>query len=334
MRKKDHSVLLSILATILVVAVLCGVAYGTHILTYKPAPSPAPAEVRAEASPTPEAEPEPTPTPEPVHEHTWQEATCTEPRTCLTCGETEGEPLGHQPTPADYWTPSVCSVCGQELAPPLTPEFELHGLKANVKLGETVDYHTVCGTEAPDTPTLGKATVQRYEICPSAEGIESIPGKTWNLPEKEGFEWRLVSWELVFSDENAQQWGMNIKTAFTDYYAIPEMIPEERAQVDHNGAKHILTADTVWSDENNWYSETITVTYLGTEYECLHVYDGGFEDWNNGSRKFHYTEAVQLPAGYDGYISVLYNAAKGEAGTDWRFIYDIADEETLFFRMD
>ena len=27
------------------------------------------------------------------HEHTWSEATCTEPKTCSECGETEGEPL-------------------------------------------------------------------------------------------------------------------------------------------------------------------------------------------------------------------------------------------------
>ena len=29
------------------------------------------------------------------HIHTWQDATCTEPRTCTGCGETEGEPAGH-----------------------------------------------------------------------------------------------------------------------------------------------------------------------------------------------------------------------------------------------
>ena len=29
------------------------------------------------------------------HIHTWQDATCTEPRTCTGCSETEGEPAGH-----------------------------------------------------------------------------------------------------------------------------------------------------------------------------------------------------------------------------------------------
>lgn len=27
--------------------------------------------------------------------HEWQEATCTNPKTCSACGETEGEALGH-----------------------------------------------------------------------------------------------------------------------------------------------------------------------------------------------------------------------------------------------
>lgn len=29
--------------------------------------------------------------------HEWAEATCTEPKTCTKCGETEGDPLEHTP---------------------------------------------------------------------------------------------------------------------------------------------------------------------------------------------------------------------------------------------
>lgn len=28
-------------------------------------------------------------------QHQWEEATCTTPKTCTQCGETEGEALGH-----------------------------------------------------------------------------------------------------------------------------------------------------------------------------------------------------------------------------------------------
>lgn len=47
------------------------------------------------------------------HEHEWQDATCTEPRTCATCDEQEGEPLGHTWIPATCTEAEHCSVCGQ-----------------------------------------------------------------------------------------------------------------------------------------------------------------------------------------------------------------------------
>ena len=45
------------------------------------------------------------------HEHTWTDATCDEPKTCNSCGETEGGPLGHTWVDATCTTPKTCSVC-------------------------------------------------------------------------------------------------------------------------------------------------------------------------------------------------------------------------------
>lgn len=47
------------------------------------------------------------------HEHTWKEATCTEPKTCTECGETEGEALGHTWEEATCTEPRHCSICGE-----------------------------------------------------------------------------------------------------------------------------------------------------------------------------------------------------------------------------
>ncbi len=47
------------------------------------------------------------------HEHTWKDATCTEPKTCTECGETEGEPLGHTWIDATCTSPKTCEICGQ-----------------------------------------------------------------------------------------------------------------------------------------------------------------------------------------------------------------------------
>ena len=46
-----------------------------------------------------------------LHQHEWQDATCEAPKTCATCGETEGEALGHTWDDATCVSPKTCSVC-------------------------------------------------------------------------------------------------------------------------------------------------------------------------------------------------------------------------------
>ena len=46
------------------------------------------------------------------HEHEWQEATCAEARTCVGCGDREGEPLGHDWEEATCAAPKTCRRCG------------------------------------------------------------------------------------------------------------------------------------------------------------------------------------------------------------------------------
>lgn len=53
------------------------------------------------------------------HEHTWDEATCTTPKTCSECGETEGETLGHTWEEATCTTAKTCSVCNEIEGAPL-----------------------------------------------------------------------------------------------------------------------------------------------------------------------------------------------------------------------
>ena len=46
------------------------------------------------------------------HTHTWEEATCTTPKTCTGCGLKEGTALGHDWTAATCTTPKACERCG------------------------------------------------------------------------------------------------------------------------------------------------------------------------------------------------------------------------------
>ena len=45
--------------------------------------------------------------------HNWSDATCTAPKTCSKCGETEGEALGHTWVDATCKVAKTCSVCAE-----------------------------------------------------------------------------------------------------------------------------------------------------------------------------------------------------------------------------
>ena len=58
-----------------------------------------------------------------VCNHEWNDATCTTPKTCEKCGETDGSKLGHNLTPATCTTPSKCERCEEEINAALGHEF-------------------------------------------------------------------------------------------------------------------------------------------------------------------------------------------------------------------
>lgn len=47
------------------------------------------------------------------HVHTWENATCDTPKTCSSCGETQGTALGHDWQGGDCSEPKTCSRCGE-----------------------------------------------------------------------------------------------------------------------------------------------------------------------------------------------------------------------------
>ena len=55
------------------------------------------------------------------HTHVWEAATCISPKTCKTCGYSEGSPGNHQWIPATYTSPKKCSVCGTTSGKALNP---------------------------------------------------------------------------------------------------------------------------------------------------------------------------------------------------------------------
>lgn len=231
--------------------------------------------------------------------HEWQEATCTQPRTCIVGHETEGEAQGHTWQEADYFIPQTCLVCGETQGDPLQPSFEAHGLSINARVDETYDYVTCCSADKSRT-TVGKLTFSNYrEFGTGMSGLED-------------YEWRAVHIEIAFSDENAYDYGIEVHYICEDYYDTEAW-------------------EGVYEDDN---SKRYTIRFNGKDYtECQVMFSGpGYSERDDGVITWEGEAFVIVPKGYDGMVICFRNGA-----VEWSedlYIYDVADEDTIFFRMD
>lgn len=228
--------------------------------------------------------------------HDWQED-CTHPRTCTVCGETQGEAAEHSWQEADYFTPQTCTVCGKTQGEPRQPSFEAHGLSVNARVGETYDYVTCCAEDKSLT-TVGKLTFSDYRIFEDRI--------------TEGYEWRAVHIKIEFSDDNARDYGIGVHYSNENYYDTEAW-------------------DEVYDRDDN--RKKYTIRYNGKDYtECESIFSGpGYGEWENGVLTWEGDSFVIVPAGYDGMVVCFRNA--GLEGKTGDYIYDVADEDTIFFRM-
>lgn len=249
------------------------------------------------------------------HEHTWTEATCTEPKTCSECGKTEGEALGHDwaeatcaapmtctrcgategealehtATKATYQSSAVCTVCGAEVGDPLTPAFEAEGVKGTfMEVGRPYPYRTLC-YDNPSEETICTVTVTNTETFASDETHEA----------KDGYEWKIVELEVLIDDRNGYTYGYQVEQCNEDYYDI-QLLDETLAEI----APPAEGYDSQYTFSVNWNGE---------EYECMYNYIDDSTGWRDDgttllTKRFEYL----VPAGYDGCVIGFYNAA-----TEW-----------------
>lgn len=235
--------------------------------------------------------------------HTWVEATCTEPKYCSVCGETEGNALEHTLTEANYQQAATCEVCGEIVGDVLPPAFEEYNVKGQfIELGKTYDYVASCYDDK-NYKTTGQATVVDYQTFASDDTHEA----------KEGYEWKIVTFELVFSDENAQKYGVQIGSCKENYYDI--IGHDESSVYDDNGVG------------------TFTVNWNGQDYaECKYISEENSPGWKGNILTITRTCEWLLPVGYDGMINGLYD--RSITWEEGMHIYDVANDDTLFFRLD
>lgn len=104
-------------------------------------------------------------TPPAACNHSWKDATCTEPKTCKTCGATNGKAVGHNWKDATCTDPKKCKTCGKTegntlshvevIQPAAHATFSVPGLTEGV-------YCKLCGEtlkEQTEIPALGSNMV-------------------------------------------------------------------------------------------------------------------------------------------------------------------------------
>ncbi|MBR5125524.1 MAG: hypothetical protein IKU68_02190 [Oscillospiraceae bacterium] len=240
------------------------------------------------------------------HVHVWQEADCETAKTCIDCSETEGEPLGHTSTEANYQDASVCTVCGAVTGEVLQPDMEKYGITEFMEPGTVYPYTTELGEG--DVLTVGEVEVLSYEVFPSSE----------EYPAKEGYEWRVATFRMSFFGYMAYRYGVDTEYNIEDYYNIT------------------LLDDTVVYHEEE-ACDTYTVNYHGQLMEVMQ-YDSytwdrwmwkNDQNWVDGKIVFAYC----VPEGYDGAVVGFRNSEI--EWTDDMHLYDVyTPENFLLFRLD
>lgn len=181
--------------------------------------------------------------------------------------------------------------------------FEKAGLECNLKLGEPAVYYSIAYDE--DIPIYAYVTVVSDEIIPSSDVLQAKPG----------YEWRRVTVQIISDDPDVWALGIMTSTSTEDYYDFV-----------YHDATCVYNADT---DRTTFSTVKDGVVY--PECEQFVSYGEWINDYDletMGQIRDYY---FCIPVGYDGMVISL-----RDASIPWlegQYICDVADENTLFYRL-
>ena len=259
------------------------------------------------------------------HTHTWNEATCTAPKTCAECGETEGEVLAHQFGEATCAAAAACSVCGETKGEPLAHQF-------GEATCETAAACSVCGeTDGDPLPhQLSEATYQSAAVCSVCGTAEGEPLTPDYVACGIEVDLHKVGDTADYTTSSALDANLDITgtTTLTSYDIVPSFeeigaregyecrvavfTTEFGADALANGANVACFMGDYYDIDlfagNADHSDPVySVTFANIDGEDQAVYmsqRGGFEVQGD-SLVFTLTVCAQVPVGYDGIVGGL-----------------------------
>ena len=193
--------------------------------------------------------------------HEWKNATCTKPKTCTKCNETEGEPLGHAWIDATCTEAKTCSRCG---------------LTEGEPLGHQVSEWAV--TTEPTCTTKGARTGS-CEICHESvtEAIDIIahtPGD-WSVTtepteDKPGEKTQYCTvCGAVIATEAYELSAEEIEQQFKDKCTVYSYETIARDPESYNGTYGCYTGKVIQAMESTLYglkTDTLRINITKTSY--------------------------------------------------------------------
>lgn len=215
-------------------------------------------------------------------EHEWAEATCTEPKTCVKCGETEGEAAGHEWEDATCTEAKTCSICGETEGKALGHEWE----DATCTEAKTC---SVCGE------TEGKALGHEWEdaTCTEAKTC-SVCGETKGKPNGHSVEEWVVELEPTCAEVGTQSGVCTV---------CNETVTEDIPLLDHTpGEWEVETLATEYSDGERVQYCTECGAEVAREFFSL-TPEEIEEQYKAQCEYYYYSDISRNPGSYDGYYA-------------------------------
>jgi len=170
-------------------------------------------------------------------------------------------------------------------------------------------YKTITNKD-PDLETVGVATLLYIDFIDSDEGY----------PAKEGYEYAVTRIMITFEDENSQANGYQYMTGQTDYFVFD---PDEPAVAYDDFRDSSIPGFKIVNRLLNYYGET---------YEYYIKHSQVQNEWVGGISYVVLEYTFLIPAGYDGIVVYITNAANWSDASN-RVLSDNLDADTLFFRL-
>ena len=194
------------------------------------------------------------------------------------------------------------------LVPEYEPaEMEEAGFMEFMEFGEPYAYTTICSKDETKS-TTAEATVTSYDVFDSAEGYDPM----------EGYEWRVVTMELLFDDENAREYGRQFASNTVDYYNV-KLHDDTNELLEETDDYELCRYSILWNGQ-----QMDAYVYISSFWD-----DGPAGD---GDRIAYLQWDFQVPVGYDGCVVGLRDAAI--EWTDGTYFTDMDPADFLLFRLN